>query len=91
MNLNDLKPTNTKQAHTASLAALERYLVSEGTSTAHVGTLITRSSEARDIMANFGFHLAFQDGICGTSLFRHSVAHYYCQVKCWFMDLYAQN
>ncbi|OWZ12099.1 hypothetical protein PHMEG_00014786 [Phytophthora megakarya] len=82
MGLNDLKPTSTKQAHTASLAALERYLVTEDTSTSHVGTLITSSSEARNIMANFGFHLAFQDGKCGKSLFRHSVAHYYCQVKC---------
>ncbi|OWZ06432.1 hypothetical protein PHMEG_00021313 [Phytophthora megakarya] len=88
MNLSDLKLANTKRAQTTVLASFERYLFSEGTSTAYMGTLIV-ADPARagamlvTIMDKFGVHFAFQEG--------NGKAAYYCQVKCWLMDQYPQH
>ncbi|OWZ20092.1 hypothetical protein PHMEG_0005539 [Phytophthora megakarya] len=60
-SLSNLKPVNTKRAQTTALVAFERYLASEGTSTAHVRTLIV-ADPARagamlvTIMDKFGVH-----------------------------------
>ncbi|OWZ22262.1 LOW QUALITY PROTEIN: hypothetical protein PHMEG_0003051 [Phytophthora megakarya] len=67
MKLSDPKPANTKWGQTTALAAFERYLVSEDTSTAHVEILIvadpaTAGAMLVTIMDKFCVHLAFQEG-----------------------------
>ncbi|OWZ11950.1 hypothetical protein PHMEG_00014958 [Phytophthora megakarya] len=89
ITLSDLKLANAKGGQPTALASFERYHVCEGTSTAYMGTLIA-ADPARagamfvTIMDKFG-------GERGKPLARHSVAQYYCQIKCWLMDQYPEH
>jgi hypothetical protein len=91
MSLNDLKPANTKRARPTAMKSFERFLSGEGTSMDHVSSMIVAEPSRASailvtLMDKFGMHLAFHAGSKGQHLSRHSVAQYYRQAKCWFLD-----
>ncbi|OWZ13733.1 hypothetical protein PHMEG_00012885 [Phytophthora megakarya] len=93
MNLNDIKPGNTKRARATAVKAFERFIAAESTNMEHVRVLIAVDPDhtgciLMTLMDKFGVYLAFHTGTRGQSLSRHSAAQYVRQVKCRRLDEY---